>query len=275
MYMDESGKGFMKSPDQKVFIFGGVILDRTNVYNALIDFKEIFQEHKSRLREIINQNIPHVEGTEEKSDRIHNMFWEFELHAAYLFNPEREDVRKGEIKKENPWKYYSNDLRMELVNEVFKKIEPFIEKIYMFKIDRPNFTQFCREIDQSPTDKLAYKLLIPKVLEEYNTWLQLSNRTGAIIPDRLDPFVREGFVASLQENNLENLWSEPITVESYTNAFTQIIDLITYCFYVVYTDAQHKQNFKSINKAYKKYLADHVEVKDLVTVLREELNSEE
>ncbi|WP_393947804.1 DUF3800 domain-containing protein [Lysinibacillus sp. PWR01] len=272
--MDESGKGFLNSAEQKVFIFGGVILDRSNVYNALRDFKVVFQKHKQKLREIINQQIPHENGSQVKSDRIHNMFSEFELHAAYLFNPEREDVRKGNVIKENPWKFYPNEVRMELVNEVFKAIDPYIEKIYMFKIDRSSFTDFCNDINSKPTDILSYQLLIPNVLKEYDSWLETNGGTGVIIPDRLDSKIRELFVEFLQDKSLQNLWSEPITVESYTNAFTQIIDLITYCFYVVYTDAQHKQNYKAIKRVYFKYLGKHIEIKDLVKKLREDLEEE-
>jgi len=271
MYMDESGKGFMNSSHQNFFIFGGLILDKDKVYDALSDYKQIFQKHRKELQTRVNQGIPFVKGSEEKSNRIHNMFSKFELHAADIFNPGLDDKRGNIIVKENPWKYYPDSNRLELVNEVFKTIGPYIDKIYMFKIERQDFIDFCNKvINIKPTDQAAYRFLIPFVLEEFDLWLTSNNKTGAFIPDKLDASIREKFVIALRDHSSDNLWAEPITVESYTNAFTQIIDLITYSFYIVHSNAQHKANFNAIRKAYNKHISKFVEIKDLVPNLKKE-----
>lgn len=271
MYMDESGKGFINQPDQKVFIFGGLVLDKKNVFDALNKFKPIFQHHKNTLHKKVNESIPFTKGTNEKSLRVDSMLDKFELHAIEIFNPERDNIRNGKLIKENPWRYYPDDLRLELINLVFSAVKPYIDKIFIFKIDRPGFTEFCKKIDEKPSDRLAYNFIIPFVLEEFDNWLKESENKGAIIPDKLDANIRENFVNELKEFSSDNLWSEPIIVESYSNAFTQLIDLITYCYYVVYTNAEHKANFKAINKAYKKHVKDLVDEKDLVQHLEIEL----
>jgi len=263
MYMDESGKNIITQKSQSVFIYGGMILDKDNVYNALSDFKVIYQQNRNAIKKKLNDKIT----TEDKANKIHEMIGHFEFHAVEMFNPLRDKIKGGKVLKENPWKYCSIEQRFKVIHDILIKITPYIDKIYMFKVDKVSFIQYCSENGLTPKDALVDDSMIDFIIDEYSSWLKENGRKGAIVPDRLDSVIRDSFVNKIRTTCPESFWTEPIIVESYSNAFIQIIDIITYCYYMIYTNANTKPNFKAIQNVYNKHIKNIIIEKDLVEFL--------
>lgn len=257
--MDESGKGMLNQKNQDVFIFGGMVIDKDHVYDAINDFKKIYQKNRNLLKKYLNQQI----NTADKAQRIHHMINKFEFHAAEIFNPDMDQVRKNKIIKENPWKYYPVTARFKLINEILSTMKKYMSRIYMFKVNKLDFLSHCTNHGLNPCDTLLNEKMADFILMEFDNWLKEESKRGAIIPDRLDSEIRDIFVEKIKQYSPDHLWTEPIIVESYSNAFTQIIDIITYCYYMVYKNTTHKTNFKSVQKAYNIHIDKLVVEKDL------------
>jgi hypothetical protein len=265
MYMDESGKNIITQPDQQIFIFGGLIIKQDHVFDALLKFKTIYQKYRTDLRFYLNQNIS---GT-DKGDRIQKMLTNFEFHAVQLFNPKKNITRKGKVIKENPWQYYPDTKRFTLVNDLFYQMLPYIDQLIMFKVEKPSFISYCKKSGLVPKDELVDSLMVDFIIAEYNKWLKDKGLKGVIVPDRLDSKIRDKFVQKIKSYASPTLWTEPVCVESYFNAFTQIIDLITYCYYIVYTQAKTKSNYNAVEKVYNRTIKNLILEKDLIQYLEE------
>ena len=263
MYMDESGKNIITQSGQDIFIFGGLIIKQDDVFNALTKFKTIYQKYRKDLRSHLNKNITGP----DKGERIHKMLTNFEFHAVQLFNPQKNITRNGKMIKENPWQYYPDAKRFQLVNDLFYQMKPYIDQLIMFKVEKPNFISYCKNNSLVPSDKLVDDLMVDFITAEYDQWLKNRGLKGVIVPDRLDSKIRDNFVQKIQEYASPNLWTEPVCVESYFNAFTQIIDLITYCYYIMYTNAKTKPNYNAIEKVYNKTIKCLLLEKDLIQYL--------
>lgn len=258
MYMDESGKNLITQPKQNVFIFGGLVIDDQNIYPALEEYKNIYQEARSQLKNLVKKELK-KQGIEEKelSIRMQKMFDKFEFHAVKMIN--RKDlVRKGKVIEENPWKYMSDAEIFRIINNIFIKVSKYIHSIHMFKIDKQPYIDYLNEQDVQATDFLCHQHMIEFIIEEYEKFLTSYSTEGALIPDKLDSGIRDIFVLSLHNKKSSTLWPEPITVESNTNAFTQLIDLITYFYYKIYIKDTNMCNYNAIRRAYLKHIKDKV-----------------
>lgn len=258
MYMDESGKNLITQPKQNVFIFGGLVIDDEHIYQALKEYKLIYQQARERLKEIVKKELK-KQGVKEDDicKRMDKMFGKFEFHAVNMIN-RKDKVRKGKVIEENPWKYMSVAEIFEIINKIFIKLAPYINSIYMFKIDKKPYKDYLIKKGVKPTDCLCHQDMIEFIIEEYERFLKSNATEGALIPDRLDSDIRDKFVFNLHSKKSSTLWSEPITVESNTNAFTQLIDLITYFYYKIYIKDTNMYNYNAIRRAYLKHIKDKV-----------------
>ncbi len=264
MYMDESGKNILTQPNQNFYLFGGLVLNNDNVYQALNVFKTIYQTARDELKIELNLKIK----TKDKAQRIQKMLDKFELHAARIFNPTKQNVRKGKLIEENPWQYYHPAKRFKMVHDIFIGIAPYVTKIIMFKVEKTPFLQYCTQNGLIPSNELLDEKMIEFVIGEYEDWLSGTKKKGTIICDRLDSSIRDSFVLKINASNHKQYWSEPVVVESHLNAFTQIIDIITYCYYMIISNATHKDNFKAIKNVYNKHIKGVLEERDLINYLQ-------
>lgn len=265
MYMDESGKDLISQSDINVFIFGGMVLDKDNVFQVLTDFKEVYQKYRLKLKAHLNQNI----SGPDKGKRIQRMLGSFELHASEIFNPTKDKRRGTKIYKENPWKYFPRADVFMLVDELLNAVKPYIESIFMYKVEKQDYLDYCTINQKEVSDGNIYDLTIDYILKDYHQWLSSQNKKGALIPDNLDSTIRDRFVKIMNEHSINDFWSEPIVVESHSNAFTQLVDIITYCYYVVYHKNKKKEHYDAIKRAYNKHIKELVKEKDVI----ENLNS--
>ncbi|MEK5419478.1 DUF3800 domain-containing protein [Paenibacillus sp. FSL L8-0708] len=286
--MDESGK-YILSRREPIFIFGGLLIDRNRIFEALEVFKEIHGKLKEQLKSKANSSIPkeepakvskkkrrgEEEGKEEnhrntltKSDRIHMMFENFEFHASVMFK-RSDNVRDDEITSENPWKFLNDSELPKILRELLSSLQPYVEKIYMFKVTGEEYKRYCDSIGERATDDKLCKDMVDFILDEYTAVLIEQEVIGALIPDRLDKRMRKQFVSSLAKNHSESpIWLEPITVESHSNAFTQLIDVITYIYRMYILNDNSKISFEALRKIYLKYLKDVTEEMDLIDYLK-------
>jgi hypothetical protein len=265
MYMDECCKNLISNHNHTVYIYGGMIIDKKDVHAALSDFKGIYQRAKTYLKERMKQQL---KNNPDKGNIMQTVFDKFELHAAQIFNPDH-TIRKGQIKRYNPWKYSDPRETFNILHTLIDKLTPYISEILIFKIDKSNILNYGTKKGINIDDNYVDEKIIEFIIEEYDTWLKKFNQKGALIPDKLDSGLRDKFVDKINMINPDFFWSEPIVVESYSNAFTQLIDIITYCYYLVYTNASHKQNFKAIQRLYYKRIKPKVVEKDLYEKLAE------
>ncbi|WP_275373617.1 DUF3800 domain-containing protein [Clostridium tertium] len=258
MYMDESGKNLITQPKQNVFIFGGVVIDAEDIYPALEEYKSIYQQARAQLKNLVKKELKN-QGVEEAdiAIRMNKMFGKFEFHAVNMIN-RKDKVRKGLVIEENPWKYMSEAEIFRIINNIFIKLSPYIHSIHMFKIDKQPYMDYLNEEGVQATDHLCHQHMIEFIIEEYERFLKYNSTEGALIPDRLDSVIRDIFVLSLHSKKSSTLWPEPITVESNTNAFTQLIDLITYFYYKIYIKDTNMCNYNAIRRAYLKHIKDKV-----------------
>ncbi len=257
LFMDESGKGLISDSGQKVLIFGGMIMDSGAVYDFLIEYKKVYQAARAYLQKLMRKEFKEL-PPEEKAKRMYSMLNQFEIHAVEIFNP------KKEKKKENPWKYANAQGIFKTVNDILIAMNPFIENIFMFKVDKQDVIDYYQRNGIQATDTAVVEKMIDYIIIEYHEWLKGKGEKGALILDRLDSGIRDMFVEKIHQFNSGEFWTEPIIVDSCSNAFTQVIDLITYCYYLIYTNAKHKDNFKAIQRSYYKYLDSKIIEKDLV-----------
>jgi hypothetical protein len=270
MYMDESGKNIL-SEREPIFIFGGLIVEKSNVFTALKNFKKVHDTYKKRLQETVGKNLLDDDGSgQTKNDRMHKMFDHFEFHAVQIFKSWLDTtVRQGEVKSENPWKYYPKDQIPIAVVEVLKSASDYIEKVFMFKVRNDDYKQYYYVNGNQTSDNQLNEEMVEFILHHYNQWLIGQEAQGVLVPDTLDKKMRGKFVYVLYHQfQNEAIWTEPIPVESHTNAFTQIIDLMTYCYRVVTLNETDRNNFESIKKIYTKYIKDHILELDLVDYLK-------
>lgn len=268
MYMDESGKNIISQPKQNIFIFGGVIVDQSRIYEALNEFKDIYQNSRIKLKEMVKKEFL-KEGISEQeiSRRMTKMFDKFEFHAVKMIN--RKDKYRGKkLIEENVWKYCPPTEVFKIINEIFIKISPYINSLYMFKVEKQSYIDYCNGLSITPSDSLCYEHMIEFVLSEYNSLLMSEKIKGAIVPDRLESRIRDNFVQAIHVQKYNTFWTEPIPVDSDTNAFTQLIDLITYFYYKIYINDTNMDNFKAIKKSYLKHIKDIVIEKDLTEYLK-------
>lgn len=264
MYMDESGKNIITQHRQKVFIFGGLVIDKSNIYPALADYKLIYQKARNDLKTVVKKNLKQEKISEyEISKRMMKMFDNFEFHAVKMIN-RKDIIRNGKLLEENPWKYMNEPQIFEIIHNLLTNMSNYIDTLYMFKIDKQPYIEYINNKNIKPNDLICHQDMIEFIIEEYEKILCAINTEGALIPDRLDANIRDAFVLSLYTKKSKNLWSEPITVESNSNAFTQLIDLMTYFYYKIYIDDNDMPNFRSINKLYSKYLKDKLIEKDFI-----------
>lgn len=263
MFMDESGKNILTQLNQDIYIFGGLIINKENVFLALDAFKTIYQEHRNALKQELKNKI----STPDKGMRIQEMLFNFELHASNIFNPNKMQMRNGKLIRENPWRFYPASKRFKMIHDLFISITPYITKINMFRAEKTSYIEYCKQNNIIPNNDSLDEKMIKFIINEYNDWLCMNNKKGTLITDRLDSNIRDKFVHEIHISNHQQYWSEPITVDSQFNAFTQIIDIITYCYYITSIKATHKDNYNAIEKVFNLFIKPIMEEKDLVCSL--------
>lgn len=270
IYMDESGKQFLNDSFRNRFLFGALIIDRKNVPPALKAFKESFSKLKDKVKQGIREDSKNTGLSDNmSSDRSTRIIDKFEIHSNEVFNP-HQDKKRGTATIENPWKFIKEDEALELLSELLLKIHPFIESIYMFEIERASYKSFF----SPPKHKLpvAQNELIKYIVEDFHHLSQEQSTYITIVTDTIDSKSRDLFIDEIFSNNYDNLWVEAILVESYKNAFIQLIDLITYLYYLDYSGQLDKEQpskpFKRFKKHYKEHYLNKMVIKDLITHLQ-------
>lgn len=270
VYMDESGKGFLKMPSPSRFIYGALIIERDNVSQALEIYKEIFSSAKKKVHQGLKEDAALKQlSQDERSKTIEKVLEKFEIHSVELFNPNIDKTTKqGDIIKHNPWKYISNFERVKIVEDLFTNLKPMINQIFMFQIEKESFNElFQKDPSVKEKEQIAFQAIIDYILDELTVFSKSDDCEIALIMDTLDSKTRESFVKKISDGNYPNLWAEPIVVESHKNAFVQLIDLITYVFYLNYTEKIEHPEHKRIRKAYKSQIKDLIITKDFVESL--------
>lgn len=289
IYMDESGKSFLRSTIDTRFIYGALSIERENVAKVLKVFKEIFKDAKSKVHEGVKKHpefqVPKKGTLEEKSlingergNKIEKTLENFEIHSVDLFNPTKDKLNnQREIIKYNPWQFIDSSDRSKIIEDLFKSITPLIGNIYMFQIEKESFnTLFTNNETMKQREKTASKVIIQFVLEELNSLAVSEGERFALIMDTLEGKTRDAFVTEIEENKYPMLWAEPIVVESHTNAFIQLIDLFTYVFYLEYSGKIEEPEFKRVRNSYRKYPKKIIITKDFMDSLElEETQKEE
>ncbi|WP_140420199.1 DUF3800 domain-containing protein [Bacillus cereus] len=265
--MDESGKNLISDPQQDIYLFGGMILDSQQVFQAIETFKPIYQRCRNYLKKVTKEALDKAVESGEIDEKMlqktmDELFATFELHAVQMFNPYHK-MKKGRIKHYNPWTYSDPTVRFQFLTKMITDMLPFISEISIYKVTKEEINDFFTRNNITPSDKFVDKAMIEFIIKEYNHLLEQDGKKGVLIPDKLDSGIREEFVVQINKHNANFLWAEPIVVESYYNAFTQLIDLLTYTFYLVETNANTKPNFKGIQRLYHKHMKKHVKVKEL------------
>lgn len=265
MYMDESGKNIITNPAGKVFIFGGLIIEHKNIYSALNEFKKIYQDTRNLLKlqakkDLDKQKLNNLITEDQLSNMMNDMFNDFELHATKMIS--RRDQTRGRKTQLNPWKYISEARIFEIIHDILSKLSPYIDNIYMFQMNKTQYTEYLTKNHLNISDEQSYDDMIGFIVDEYNNLLISNNTKGVLIPDKLDSLIRDKFVDSINNKNIVTFWAEPVTVESSSNAFTQLIDLITYFYYKIYIKDTRMSNYRAIDRAYKLYLKDKIIIKD-------------
>lgn len=265
MYMDESGKNIISASQAKVFLFGGLIIDQKNIYDALKTYKVIYQSAKYKIKKSAKKALDKEKllgniTEKDVSDRMTKMFENFEFHAVNMIS--RKDKKRKNHFEENPWKYISEADIFRIINDTLSQLSPYIDDIYMFKMDKQHYLNYLRKHSIPETDEQSYDDMIKFIIEEYDLMLKESNSKGVLVPDRLDSNIREKFVDLVHKKNITSFWSEPITVESNSNAFTQLIDIITYFYYKIYIKDTKMANYRATDRAYKLYLKPKITVRD-------------
>lgn len=264
IYMDESGKGFLNSPSQNMFVYGALIVEKNNVSKALTIYKKLFTRAKEAIKKGMREDKElALRPSQERADHIHSVLEKFEIHSVDVFNPKKDSGRR----KENPWKYADTVERSIIIEDLLKEIKPMVHKIFMFKIEKQPFNEFVKKIHQPSSETLANHLFMPFMFGTLNDWAEIDESKIALITDTLDAPIREDFIKYLSEGPYDNLWSEPILVESHKNAFTQLIDLITYLFYMDKSGKLDLTEHKRLRKIYRSEIRDMIDVKDLVNFL--------
>lgn len=258
--MDESGKNLMSDPKHNIFIYGGLIIDKENVENSLYKFKEVYQEARAYLQGEMRNKFE-GEGS-DKSNAMRQVFNSFEFHAVEIFN-NRHRIKRSKIVAYNPWVYADVSQKFNYVRDLLEAISPYITKVFIYKVEKNLLKNFQKENGITIDDDYVDREMIKYIIKEYDKWLIKENTKGALLPDMLDSDIREKFVEEINLYKSNHIWPEPIIIDSSTNAFTQIIDIITYCYYMISQDLQHKDNFKAIQRLYHQKMEKHIEVKDL------------
>ncbi len=261
--MDESGKNIIKQTNQYVFIFGGIVIEKDNVYKALDDFKKIYQEAKFVLRKNLRKKITSA----DRAERIKKIIEKFELHAVEMFNPKDNLTKKGVIRRENPWQYYPETEIYRVIHNILIKLSPYISNVQMYKVDKSKIMTYFKENGISPDDQLVYEYMIKFVIREYDQYLHRRQKKGALVLDNLDSSFREKFVEYLSENRSQLLWTEPVIVDSISNAFMQLTDIILFCYRIMYLESTHQKRYRTIEKVYNKFIKSLVIEKDLMVML--------
>lgn len=264
MYIDESGKNMITQSSINTYFIGGLNVESERVFEALNKFKVKYQQAREKLKKQYRKNTPEA----EKSKRISDTFFNFELHAVEMFNPTRDKKRK-KLYRENPWKYSNKQEIIQFVNEILLEIKPFIKNVYIFKVDKPEILQYCRENGIQPKDNLLDDYMVEFVVNSFNDILISTNKKGTILPDNLESRIRDQFVIEIGKVGSKNLWAEPVVIDSASNAFTQIIDIITYCYYLIYTGKceDDEKGLKPVKTAYTKHIEGLIVEKNLIEYL--------
>ncbi|WP_245754901.1 DUF3800 domain-containing protein [Pelosinus propionicus] len=272
MYMDETGKNILGQTNQVVYMYGGVIIDNTKVYDALSIFKKNFQLAKKSVKDKWTVAL-RDSGKNEKeiSADLSRLLIKYELHSREIFNPTVDFDKRGIIKL-NPWKYHAPSEIGDIINKLLEEMSPFIERIYIFKTDKNSITDYLTSNGiAKPKDKHVNNRMVDFIVNQYGERLVSKNKKGVLIPDRLDSDIRECFVTKIKENSFGGrLWSEPVAVESYFNGFTQLVDIILYCYRIIYLHQTDKPAFIAIEQKYNSVISPLIANYDLVDYFKEQ-----
>lgn len=270
LYIDETGKNiFIDINSKGLFIYGGIIINKTNLNKCLNEFKVIYQKHRKALNEELRNQIlesdPSVKGI-----KIRTLLSNYEVHSYYMFN-------KGNPEK-NPWAYYSIQNKYHMAHEIVASVIPYIEKILYFKADRTTLSPLFDELgiidsnsrkNATIRDRYTEEKLVECMIEKYHDWLVINDRKGSIIPDEFESAMRELFLDKLHSKPFDLCWNEPIIVRSNLNAFTQIADLFTYIFMKAISSKPKS------NKAFKKLYWEYIATKSIVYDLHDYIGQSE
>jgi|GEM_PF-1478902 len=259
LYIDETGKNIFTDTGSKGFyIYGGIIINKSEVYSCLEKFKIIYQRHRALLKTILRAEVQPTEER-DKLSIIRHLLYNYEVHSYYMFN--KSDPQK------NPWCYYDNRSKYSMAEEIIDAMIPSIEKVYFFKADRESLTKHYDEINlvghndrRTAIMRNSYteEKMIEYIITEFDNWLQASNKKGTIIPDEFEANIREIFLNKMHELQSDRCWNEPIIVSSHLNAFTQVADLFTYIFMKATTSNPKK------NKRFKRIYKNKIEPKTTI-----------
>ena len=267
LYLDESGKQLYSYWGSKgLYVFGGIVVNRDKVFESLSNFKPIYQNHRWAVREAVRAAY-----TGDDRNNIGNIMKKFEFHAAAIF--------KKAIDRENPWYYYPAQDKFRMIYELIDGVIDSIDHIYIFEAKQDEIDSYrAAKGLVAPTLKSKKKELdaaididmVKLIIDTYYKHLLASERKGSIIPDRLDADIREHFVGHMNTYPSEQCWSEPIVVDSSLNAFTQLVDVITYV-YIKYktldplaTDEFDSNFYRAMKRVYKTKLKDKAQIINLV-----------
>ena len=267
MYIDESGKNLFSDGNNKgLYVYGGIILNKDKVYECLNRFKFIYQKHRREIHLLLREQIIEDDPM-TKSEKVRVLMANYEIHAYYMFN-------KAEPNK-NPWFYYGGREKHLLIKELIDSVMELIDAVYYFQADKETLSLYYDEIkltgdnDKQTNklrDKTTEKELLELMIKEFHDWLEKRQRKGLIIPDVLDEKLRESFVSKMYEYKSYRCWDEPILVDSGSNAFTQLADLVTYIYMKINTS--HLKSNKSFRKLYKQKIQEKAVICDLTNYLK-------
>lgn len=277
MYLDESGKGLFTNPVHKgLYLFGGMIVNKAVVYDCLNKFKPIYQEHRKELRKILRKEI----AGEDREQVLKTLMNNFEIHSVKIFNTKEPYT--------NPWYYYPVEKKFRLLNDLIDVAIDSVEVVYFFRaqkvsigkyIDEQNYIMPSHFKEKVFYDRKTDEYMIKFIVSTFHDWLDEKGRKGTIVPDELEPHIREGFVEAMKNIGSSLCWDEPIVVNSAMNAFTQLVDIFTYIYFKLENTPEGETEntsgvdgsfnlIKAIRRIYKKKIKDKVIVLDLEEYLR-------
>jgi hypothetical protein len=272
LYLDESGKDLYTDPQNKgIYIFGGIVVNKNNVHDTLNNFKPIYQKFRRKVKEEVQNQL----GEANHNDATKVMF-NFEFHATEIFKTKRD--------QSNPWSYFDPQNKFRMVYELIDTVIDSVECVYIFEINKNELNDYRngkglsepdKKHEKRQLDKELDKEIIKMVVDTFNQFLIETGTKGSIIPDRLNSDIRENFVSYMKNNPSDLCWSEPILVDSNLNAFTQLVDIITYVYLKYRTlDPTSKktkvQDFhRAMNRTYKQRIEPKAVIVNLVDIYNE------
>lgn len=215
-YIDDSGSKEVNDSAQPIFLFSGVAITNEKFLetNEFIS-NEIKRVSKIIMDKLVGSRVKGVKPSEVKTLLKTYLFREFELHATDLIHGKKEYI------------CLSKNEKADLLKNIFEYIKKNEIKVIIIKCEKDKIIN-NDEIPKKENQKYLNNLMIDKLGEVYEEYLEKNDEQGILVFDQGNDLIDKEFVKFIRDRENKRISPYVAQAKSCDTTLIQLADFTAY-----------------------------------------------